>query len=139
MPIDRKYREQIRRAKAKLNGRVSETKAGVALYAITKICERTPVLTGLAVGNWNLSVGAPDTTKRRPAKSRRPPIERAKRVLGSIRRGIGEKNQVFITNIIPYVKFLEYGTSRQAPKGMVRLTLAELSAQARKYFVTKIS
>lgn len=118
---------------------MSETKAAVALYAITKIVERTPVRTGLAVANWNLSMGAPDTTKRRVAPSRRPPLERAKRVLGSVRRGIGEKTQVFITNVISYVKFLEYGTSKMAPRGMVRITLAELSAQARKYFVTKIS
>ena len=35
-----------------------------------------------------------------------------------------------ITNGVPYITFLEIGSSRQAPSGFVRLTLREMSGQA---------
>jgi len=36
--------------------------------------------------------------------------------------------EAVIFNLVPYVKYLEYGTSRMAPAGMVRVSLREIAA-----------
>ena len=38
---------------------------------------------------------------------------------------------IYWTNGVDYIRALEYGHSKQAPRGMVRITLAELPAKAR--------
>lgn len=38
-----------------------------------------------------------------------------------------------IVNMVPYVQYLEFGWSQQAPNGMVRVTLAEVPQLIQKY------
>ena len=94
----------------------------VALEIFDGVTEKTPVDTGRAKGNWNMSVGSMDTSiddsatstaKGQPAKT--PSIN----FTGGIR-------PVYITNSLPYIYALEYGHSQQAPKGMLSITLNEI-------------
>ena len=41
-------------------------------------------------------------------------------------------NYIYWTNWVAYIRRLEYGHSKQAPRGMVRITLADLPAMARR-------
>jgi len=94
-----------------------------ALEAAGRIIKRTPVDTGRARGNWNLSIDTIDSST----------IEETDRTgsttLMKARSNVAPAtidDTVFIANGLPYIKRLENGWSEQAPKGMVRLTAAEL-------------
>lgn len=111
-----------------------------ALYS--SIVKKTPVDTGRARGNWNISVGSVDTTTtNKTMKSGLKYTEDDINVNGD--------TSVFISNNLPYITTLEYGGypnppkkgsynkktktwvtksvggfSKQAPEGMVGVTLA---------------
>lgn len=42
---------------------------------------------------------------------------------------------IWVSNALPYVERLEYGWSKQAPQGMVRITLAEVAADVRSRMI----
>lgn len=105
-----------------------------ALYS--SIVKKTPVDTGRARANWNISVGSPDlSTTEETRKSPKP----MKDMAGNL-----DDESIFISNNLPYITTLEYGGypnppkkdggktvngySRQAPEGMVGVTLANNEA-----------
>jgi hypothetical protein len=93
----------------------------VALDIYEKVTVKTPVDTGRARGNWNVSMGSPDLSVNNKAT-------RAKRA--RLKKGDGEK-VIFITNNLPYINALENGHSDQAPSGMLAVTLNEVEAGIR--------
>lgn len=96
------------------------------------IVMRTPVDTGRARGNWNVSTGTEDSST---SERTTPKFTNFKQ----IPEAEGDQSY-FITNNLPYIKKLEYGGypkhpkngsgktvngySRQAPNGMVGVTVA---------------
>lgn len=82
----------------------------ISLQALNSVVKKTPVKTGDAQNSWNLSEGKIDTS-----------------LVQSKRDKISGKKDVYITNSIPYIGYLENGSSKQAPKGMVGLTVNELT------------
>lgn len=75
----------------------------------------TPVLTGLARGNWQTRVG---TDPSGPI-SRLDPL--GVEVLAEIERNLGKAGDtVYMSNQVPYIDRLERGWSKQAPSGMLR-------------------
>ena len=100
----------------------------ITLEAFKRIISRTPVDTGMARGNWIVSAGAPVTFQVTAGdKSGSATIAAAANgVLSWSCQG-----SLFMVNNQPYIGTLEYGSSTQAPGGMVRLTLAEMEAWAR--------
>lgn len=102
----------------------------VATEALRRVVNKTPVDTGRARSNWMTALNTiPSETVELTADLTR---EQASAV--SITRGLGviDSAQPFTTisiaNNLPYIGVLEYGGSKQAPEGMVRVTLAELEA-----------
>ena len=109
---------------------IKEVRKDYAFALYSSIVKKTPVDTGRARGNWQVTVGAPasdevETTRKTPKG----------------REIIPEPNgdeSIFITNNLPYITKLEYGGyttkgetektingySKQAPEGMVGVTLA---------------
>lgn len=85
------------------------------------ILERTPIDSGRFLANWNITAAAPDYTYR----SNRVDVGRALIELEKVfALPIGKG--LFIANGLPYGRKLEYeGWSKQAPRGMIRITLAE--------------
>lgn len=110
----------------------------------------TPVDTGRARSSWNVSVGVPDASVPSAGRrySRRPAV-----IAGARKRlaSLGRYQTVWITSSLPYITVLEYGGypdpvalgtwdrklrryvirssggySKQAPRGMVRLTVGGL-------------
>lgn len=92
-----------------------------AADALTRIVARTPVDTGDARGGWMAAGRALGVRVPRPGA-------RAKiRDEGEYEEQLtGNRMFIRIANNIPYIIYLEYGWSKQAPLGMVRITLAEL-------------
>lgn len=97
----------------------------VALDFTKRVAARTPVDTGRARGGW---LPYADHVGE-PTEPRGPGTAQGK-LEGSFREDLrGRDMYIEITNGVPYIVFLEYGHSKQAPAGMVRVSLRELSAQ----------
>ena len=108
-----------------------------ALYS--SIVKKTPVDTGRARANWNIAVGNPDSS-----------VSDGTMKSGMKYRSFGEvpgsdgDEPVYISNNLPYIETLEYGGypnppkggegktengfSKQAPEGMVGVTIANSEA-----------
>lgn len=109
----------------------------VAIETLSRVVMRTPVgnpslwkskppagyVGGRLRANWATSIGTPDLTVTvRIDKQGAATIQR-----GSARIAAADgERPIFIMNSLPYAREIEYeGHSRQAPAGMVRITVAE--------------
>ena len=109
-----------------------EVRKNYAFALYSSIVKKTPVDTGRARGNWNITVGHDSFTQdedRRPKFSRPDQVPEPK----------GDET-IYISNNLDYITKLEYGGfpnppkggdgktvngfSKQAPNGMVGVTLA---------------
>jgi hypothetical protein len=81
----------------------------VALDLHQRIVEKTPVDTGLARNSWDISPFTVEAPRGGLARSG-----------GRLLTGWS------IVNTLPYIENLELGSSRQAPAGMVRVSLVEV-------------
>ena len=105
---------------------VQKTHQYLALQGLRRIVLRTPVDTGRARGGWQVTLSRP-TVKLpavRPDRSGQQTISRGVAKVGAIR----PYSRSWIGNNVHYIGFLEDGSSSQAPRGMVRVTLLELQA-----------
>jgi hypothetical protein len=95
----------------------------VAIDLLGRVVMRSPVDTGRFRANWAVTVGAPSAgTTEATDKSGAGAVEAGARVLASFQVG----PSIYITNNLPYGPRLEYeGWSKQAPAGMVRVSVAE--------------
>lgn len=128
--------------KAGANARTVVRKVSIDL--LSAIVLRTPVgnpslwkskppagyVGGRLRANWSVSVGVSNfAVSTRIDKSGQPTIDRGSAVILSsdVQRG------VYIMNSLPYVREVEYeGHSKQAPAGMVRITVTEFQAFVNK-------
>ena len=117
--------------------RMDEVVRGTLLDLSKRIVLRTPVgnpslwqgppppgyTGGQARGNWQASIGSPASgTTTAIDKTGTPTITS---IAGETQNAPG--NVWYLTNNLPYVSTaLEYGSSTQAPTGMVRISLREL-------------
>lgn len=100
----------------------------ICLDLLSGIVLKTPVDTGRARGNWMTSIGSPRTgTTLQTDKSGSGTIADG---MGDIAKATG--NVFWITNNLPYIYRLEFeGWSKQAPAGMVRVTINDISNKLR--------
>lgn len=90
----------------------------ISLEALRRIVLKMPVDTGRARGNWQTTINKiPDGEKF----SDNPVVEGTATILA-----VPPFAVVNITNNVPYIVFLENGSSQQAANGMVGVTLEEL-------------
>lgn len=97
------------------------------------VVQKSPVDTGRFRGNWIVSVDSPNLTETQQTD-----------VNGSatINKGMAaieafdiNNSRIYIQNNLPYGNRLENGWSKQAPNGMVALTLSEMSAKYREILI----
>ena len=107
---------------ARTEGRARRT----ILNLFTAIIKRSPIATGRFVSNWNITAGLPNYSYTNSTN-----ISRALYELDKV-LSLPIDNGLYIANGLPYAELLEYaGLSRQAPAGMIRISVAELSMHAR--------
>jgi len=95
-----------------------------ALEIFPRIIIESPVDTGRFRNNWNTSLGAPDystTTQVDPSGSN------SKGKISAVIRNLQGDQSAFLSNGLPYAQRLEYGWSKQAPSGMVRVNIKRFS------------
>lgn len=85
----------------------------------SKIVALTPVDTGRARGNWVVSLNSIDRTTSDITSTLSSAIQN-----NELNR-FKLNDTVYITNSLPYIMALENGSSKQAPGGMVKLTVLE--------------
>jgi hypothetical protein len=114
IPID----QLARKAKADVQTVVRRA----TLQLFQEVVLASPVDTGRFRANWNVSYGAPDLSTTANTSPTRAMQEVAK-VDGLPVGGI-----VYLVNGLPYARELEYGHSKQAPQGMVRVAAVRFSS-----------
>jgi hypothetical protein len=95
---------------------------GVVKEVGQRLVERTPVAAGEARSNWQSSVNT-------PAATHTPDLDPSgSATIAQIAR-VAERSKfgdaVYILNPAPHIKALEDGHSKQAPAGMVSVTISE--------------
>jgi hypothetical protein len=101
--------------------RANEVVRKTALGLLANVVESSPVDTGRFRGNWQVGIGArPSGTTETEDKDGSGVVTAAASELASVKLG----DTVYLTNNLPYARRLEFGHSAQAPRGMVRVALA---------------
>jgi hypothetical protein len=95
----------------------------ITLDLFGRITKRTPVDTGRARASWDIKEGSPSSFTP-PAGASKGTAD----VTAAIGGLDGEK-VVFITSTLDYMQYLEKGSSKQAPSGMVLLSIAEIEIE----------
>lgn len=107
---------------AAMKRRLQNTELQIKRDFFQAILIGTPVDTGLARGGWTISVGAPA-----PVHGDLDP-DAADGLHAIAAMDTSHSGKVsFYSNDVPYIIPLEYGYSRQAPQGMVRINIARFS------------
>jgi hypothetical protein len=117
--------KQIEAANDKVESIVKVT----MIELFNRVIQKSPVDTGRFRANWNCSVGSPDlSTSQAIDPSGSGAISKATSTVVSYTLN---GQSVFLTNNLPYADRLENGWSKQAPNGMVRLSVMEIQNSVR--------
>lgn len=96
----------------------------VALEMFTRVVIKSPVDTGRFKGNWQVAIGSiPAGTLNLDDKAGTATIAKVTAAALNLEAG----QVIYLVNNLPYAQKLEFGHSKQAPSGMVRLTILEFN------------
>ena len=96
---------------------------GTLLGLTSRIVKRSPVDTGRFRNNWQATVGSPATGQKTGTdKTGESAVGEARAAVNKLQMG----QDFYLSNNLPYAHRLEFGWSKQAPNGMLRLSIAEL-------------
>ena len=124
-----KFSIDLQRFKAKSLEQLETVARKIAITAYRRIIMRTPVKTGKARGNWQCTIGSPAIGAwGHNAPSGGAPSQRVLAMGGAW--APLSPTAFYLTNNLPYIGRLEHGSSKQAPAGMVAVTIAELGGIA---------
>jgi len=134
------FAEQMRKIANKTNKNIDKVVRGAVLSLSKRIIQMTPVgnpnywkskkappgyTGGTAKGNWFASIGTPSDDVDLDIKDKFGGISISRAVATSTGAA---GNIYYLVNNLHYITRLEYGWSKQAPVGMVRVTIAEFQA-----------
>lgn len=108
----------------------------IAMQVLRGVVMKTPVDTGRARSNWHVSLSAPDLSEREAyAPGSGLGLGEGGNAAATITAGSATietapaYGMIYLSNGLPYIMRLETGWSQQAPAGMVKMTLDEVTAQ----------
>lgn len=95
-----------------------------ALNIDNNLLRSTPVDTGWARANWQMTMDGPATgfvmTRETVTPDSLAPQMSMTRVAASYKQG-----DIWITNNVPYLKYLNNGSSKKAPAGFIEFAISE--------------
>lgn len=109
------------------NGNADLVVRKVALDLLSSIVMKSPVDTGRFRGNWFVQEDVSPVQSSVTDKSGETTILAGATAVGQFSAG----GKVYILNHLPYSIELEHGHSKQAPAGMVKITVAEFEQYVR--------
>jgi hypothetical protein len=120
---------QIAKFVEKAKGNADLVVRKVALDLFSRVITKSPVDTGRFKGNWQVAIGSiPAGTVEINDKAGTATIAKVTAEALNMRAG----EVIYLVNNLPYARRLEYGHSKQAPAGMVRITIEEFNAAVNK-------
>lgn len=117
-----KFKADIAKFAQQLDINLATVIRKIALDLWTKVTKKTPVDTGRARASWIVSEGEPDIVTTAPVGTNAVPTP-------PDFSNVDGTKVVYILNNVSYIEALEDGHSKQAPAGMVRISLAELEVE----------
>lgn len=128
------FERDLNRFADSLGVRVEIVIKRLSLEIFTGVVRKTPVDTGRARASWVIGIERPFNSPNLSPAQRFTPAEAERYAAIELAelREIGPFSTVFISNSLPYIVGLEEGNSRQAPRGMVAVTLAEARRNLRR-------
>lgn len=124
------FAADLERLVEKAKGNVEKATRMVVILAAQGLVMKSPVDTGRFRANWQFGVGNINAaTTDATDKAGMPTLSRLQSEIGVAPIG----GIFFISNSLPYAQRLEDGWSKQAPTGMVRLTVQGLPAALNQY------
>lgn len=114
--------KQLARLARKVQTDIETVTRKAALDMAGSMVQRSPVDTGRFRGNWQY--GGDTLNAATDANADVAGAGALGRILSCL-SGWRPGQAIYITNSLPYAHRLEYGWSKQAPGGMVRVTVAE--------------
>jgi len=137
------FEDQLRQIASKVDARANAVVKKIVIDIGTSLVLKTPVgdakywkhpapegyVGGRARGNWQYALNAPDVSNSSPVDATETVT--TGRIVGNIPDNATGLVH-YITNSVPYIERLETGWSeRQAPNGMVGITVTEFDAIVR--------
>ena len=123
MSSDSIFTLQLARWTEKAKDNIDLVVRKIALDIFSRVIQKSPVDTGRFKSNWMCAVGSIPTGTTL-AIDVTAVVTRVEAVALGAKAG----DVIYLVNNLPYARRLEYGHSKQAPAGMVRLTIAEFNA-----------
>lgn len=115
-----RFAKRIEKAKGKFELFIKKLVVDIDASLVLK----SPVDTGRFKANWVVGNGFVNTTTTESLQAaNNEPLINSIKVNGQT---------IYLTNSLPYANRLEYGWSKKAPQGMVRITLVEVQSIARQ-------
>jgi hypothetical protein len=119
------FKIDLRRFADKVELDMGTFRRRVTLDVKQKVERKTPVDQGTARASWAVSDGSPSSFV--PAKGQAG--------IGPVEASFSKPFDIsFVTSNLPYIIPLEFGSSKQAPQGMVRIALAEVETELEAAF-----
>ena len=108
----------------------------IVLDALARLVQKTPVDTGRARGNWQVTINELPTGELKVTGT--PPEEgspaSSRELVPAELIDLQPESVVYVTNNVHYISYLNDGTSRQAPKHFIEETIDELLTKVRAEF-----
>lgn len=113
----------------KANGNIDLVFRKISLELFKRVILKSPVLTGRFRANWQVAIGSiPSGTLELNDKTGTATISKVQATALQVKAG----QVITLVNNLAYAVPLEFGHSKQAPNGMVRLTVLEFGAVVSK-------
>jgi len=132
------FNSEVTQFARSIPGKLTVLQKKIVLEALRRLVEKTPVDTGRARGNWQVTIANPAEGQvggdwpatKGPPRTTRPPLRPEDHSViktgMAILTGMPDFQVVWISNNIDYIEELEHGHSKQAPEGMLAVTIEEL-------------
>lgn len=123
------FSQDLNKATLNLAGYAEEMVRGTLFSLANRIIKESPVDTGRFRGNWQASLNTPKQGKlQRLDKSGASAIND----MSSVVMGLNMGQTFYLTNNLPYARRLEYGYSKQAPSGFLRINVMRVQSELQK-------
>jgi len=114
------FSSDLRRSRENMTTRAEKMFRGKVLSVCNSIVRRTPKDTGRLQGNWQASINTP---KSGEVDQTRFDISAVQQTYTQLSNG----DTAYFVNNLPYASKIERGSSKQAPLGMMRISVLEAS------------
>lgn len=126
---DTVFELQISQFVEKAKGNLDLVVRKIALDMFRRVVMKSPVDTGRFKGNWQVAIGVmPAGVLSLDDKSGTATMARVTAATLALEAG----QVIYLVNNLEYARALEYGHSKQAPSGMIRVTIQEFNAAVNK-------